>query len=143
MNILTVAKQIQEEIDKRVADLAEKETVLVQREVALNESVEKSDKKAQELSALAQELSKREKVVLDEVAKDARIATLKQLTEDLAKKREELGRKEREISEVWQTVQARESEVMKRELAVSEREKSYKEQLQKEFWEQVKKGLPQ
>ena len=62
---------------------------------------------------------------------------------EIPQKLQEVTRAENDLAEKMATVKQREEAVAVRESAVSEREETYKETLQKEFFEGIRKNLPQ
>lgn len=143
MTLQDTLNQIQADLDKREVSIAERVQVVLAREQGVNAKADLLEHKEVDLNTREANVAQRELVVLAADAQDSRIQELKALESSTAQDRIDIDKRERGLAEMLATISQREEKVIERELAVSEREENYKEKLQKEFFEGIRKSLPQ
>jgi uncharacterized protein (DUF3084 family) len=142
MKILDLAKQIDDQFKSFERELQAKEFGLSTREQSLDERNGKLDTREDAVANREVDLMVREKKVAEIEGLDEKRTVLAQKGLEISVGQNENRKKENELAEMLAGIKQREAEVTGRETAVSERERTYKEKIEKEFFEEVKKRLP-
>lgn len=143
MNLLDTARLLQEDIDKREADLTYQFALIDGAKGEINKQSRELDEKAKALEVREKEVEAK----LASIRKDEELSLLEvsliERKSAIVRKEAELRVKENDLSEIETRQEEERRQLSEGQAALSKEKETYKETLKKEFFEEVSKRLPQ